>query len=147
MFDIASGRLRIGSAAAAPESLPEVDFAGGKLRLGELAPGSDAARRLGDFASPRRLQLDVESPDGTRLGLPLVDSSGADRRVGESAPLTLDGVRWWCSAEIDASRLRVLVEAARRGARGRRAAIGSVVAARRVSCSRSKARRPTTCSR
>jgi hypothetical protein len=73
VFDVASGRLRIGSAAAAPESLREVDFAGGKLRLGELAPGSDEARRLGDFASPRRLHLDAEAPDGTRVGMPLAD--------------------------------------------------------------------------
>jgi hypothetical protein len=73
VFDIASGRLRIGSAAAAPESLREIDFARGKLRLGELAPGSDEARRLGDFASQRRLHLDAEAPDGTRIRLPLAD--------------------------------------------------------------------------
>ena len=73
VFDVASGRLRIGSATAAPESLREVDFAGGRVRLGELAPGTDEARRLGDFASPRRLHLDAEAPDGTRIGLPLAD--------------------------------------------------------------------------
>ena len=68
-FDIVSGRLRIGAATAPPESLPDVDFAGGKLRIGEVAEGSDDARRLGDFTSRRRLRLDVEAPDGTRIGI------------------------------------------------------------------------------
>ncbi|MCX5739504.1 MAG: hypothetical protein NTZ61_13605 [Proteobacteria bacterium] len=72
-FEIASGRLRIGAATGLPESLPEVDFAGGKLRIGEVAAGSDDARRLGDFASQRRLRLDAEAPDGTRIGMLLAE--------------------------------------------------------------------------
>jgi len=73
LFDVESGRLRIGSAASAPESLREVEFAGGTVRLGEVAPGSDEARRLGDFASQRRLHLDAVAPDGTRVGMPLAE--------------------------------------------------------------------------
>jgi len=72
-FDIVSGRLRIGSAVAPPASLPERDFAGGTLRIGEVAAGSDDARRLGDFASRRHLRLDVEAPDGTRIGMLLAE--------------------------------------------------------------------------
>lgn len=72
-FDIVSGRLRIGAAMAPPESLPEVDFAGGKVRIGEVAAGSDDARRLGDFASRRHLRLDAEAPDGTRVGMLLAE--------------------------------------------------------------------------
>jgi hypothetical protein len=72
-FEIASGRLRIGAARVPPESLPEVDFAGGKVRIGEVAAGSDDARRLGDFASRRRLRLDAEAPDGTRIGMLLAE--------------------------------------------------------------------------
>ncbi len=72
-FDIVSGRLRIGDATAAPGSLPEVDFAGGKLRIGDVAAGSDDARRLGDFATRRRLRLDAEAPDGTRIGMTLAE--------------------------------------------------------------------------
>ena len=72
-FEIASGRLRIGAATGPPESLPEVDFAGGKIRIGEVAAGSDDARRLGDFASQRRLRLDAEAPDGTRIRMLLAE--------------------------------------------------------------------------
>lgn len=72
-FDIASGRLRIGASNQPPESLPEVDFAGGTLRLGEVAAGSDDARLLGDFATQRRLRLDAEAPDGTRIRLVLAE--------------------------------------------------------------------------
>jgi len=72
-LEIASGRLRIGAAPAPIESLPEVDFAGGKLRIGEVAAGSDDERRLGDFASRRLLRLDAEAPDGTRIGMLLAE--------------------------------------------------------------------------
>ncbi len=73
VFDIVSGRLRVGAAGAPPASLPDVEFAGGKLRIGDVAAGSDDARRLGDFATPRRLRLDAEAPDGTRIGVVLAE--------------------------------------------------------------------------
>jgi len=72
-FDIVSGKLRVGDATQPVESLPEVDFEGGKVLLGTIARGSDDARRLGDFASERRLRAGVESRDGTRFEMLLVE--------------------------------------------------------------------------
>ncbi len=72
-FEIVGGKLRIGAATQPNESLPEVDFEGGKVRLGVVERGSDDARRLSDFASERRLRLDVEARDGTHFGMPLVE--------------------------------------------------------------------------
>lgn len=72
-FAIVAGKLRIGDATVPTESLPEVDFEGGKLSLAIIERGSDDARRLGDLAGERRLRIEVEAPDGTRFGLPLVE--------------------------------------------------------------------------
>jgi hypothetical protein len=72
-FAIVAGKLRIGDATQPPESLPEVDFEGGKLSLAILERGSDDARRLGDLGGERRLRIEVESRDGTRFGMPLVE--------------------------------------------------------------------------
>ncbi len=71
-LDVISGKLRIGSAQAAPEDLPEVEFGGGRAEVGEIPPNSDTARLLSDFGSRRRLWLALEAPDGTRIELPLV---------------------------------------------------------------------------
>jgi hypothetical protein len=72
-FSIVSGTLRIGSVGTKTGSLREVDFAGGKATIGEIAPSSDEARRLGDFASLRQLRLEVTARDGTHIDLPLVE--------------------------------------------------------------------------
>jgi hypothetical protein len=69
---VVSGRLRIGPAQRAPADLPEVDFAGGRVEVGEIPPNSDTARLLIDFGAMRRLWLALEAPDGTRIELPLV---------------------------------------------------------------------------
>ena len=71
-LDVVSGRLRMGSAQEAPEDLPELDFAGGRVEVGEIPPNSDTARLLLDFGSLRRLWFALEAPDGTRIELPLV---------------------------------------------------------------------------
>jgi hypothetical protein len=70
-FAIVAGKLRIGDATQPVESLPEVDFEGGKLWLGTIERGSDEARRLGDFVSERRLRIEIESRDGVRIAMPL----------------------------------------------------------------------------
>lgn len=72
-FSIVSGKLRVGSATLPSESLPEVDFEGGKLLLGPVEHGSDDARRLSEFEGERRLRLDAESPSGVRFQMPLVE--------------------------------------------------------------------------
>jgi hypothetical protein len=71
-LEVVSGRLRVGPTSADPASLPEIDFAGGRAEVSEIAPGSDMARMLVDFGSRRRLWLALEAPDGTRVELPLV---------------------------------------------------------------------------
>ena len=73
VFDIVAGKLRMGSATEPVESLPDVDFEGGQLRLGVIARGSDEARRLSDFISDRRLQLEVEARDGQHFQMPLAE--------------------------------------------------------------------------
>lgn len=73
-FSIVRGRLRIGAAPAAPESLPEVDFAGGTMRIGLIASGSDEARRIADvLPGSRQLSFEIEARDGTRFACPLVE--------------------------------------------------------------------------
>jgi len=71
-LEVVAGRLRVGPTSAAPDSLPEVEFAGGRAEVGEIPPGSDVARTLVDFGPRRRLWLALEAPDGTRVELPLV---------------------------------------------------------------------------
>jgi hypothetical protein len=71
-LEIVSGRLRLGPAAEPAGGLPEVDFAGGRVEVGEITAGSDVARVLVDFGRRRRLWLALEAPDGTRIELPLV---------------------------------------------------------------------------
>jgi hypothetical protein len=73
VFPVVSGRLRMGRVQDPPESLREVDFTGGRLRVSEIKPGSDAARWLQDFGSRRRLLLELDVPGGSPLRLPLVE--------------------------------------------------------------------------
>jgi hypothetical protein len=68
-FVVASGRLRIDPIGGGEVQV--VDFKGGTARLFEVRPGSDAARLLADFSSPRKLSLSLEAKDGTRLEIPL----------------------------------------------------------------------------
>jgi hypothetical protein len=69
-FHVARGTLRI-QTVGEPEARA-VDFRGGEVRLHAIAPGSDDARRLGDLVGLRKLLLELEAPDGTRLRLPLL---------------------------------------------------------------------------
>jgi len=62
-FDVVSGRLRLTGWGEAAEPRI-VDFAGGTVRARVVRRGSDAARILADLEGPRKLTLEVESPDG-----------------------------------------------------------------------------------
>lgn len=73
LFDVVRGRLRVGSATRAVDELPDVDFAGGRLRLGTIEPGSDDARRIADLPGARQLRLELEADDGPRVVIPLVE--------------------------------------------------------------------------
>ena len=41
-----------------------IDFAGGEARLRNIPPGSDAARLLAEFPSPRKLSLRIATAQG-----------------------------------------------------------------------------------
>jgi hypothetical protein len=69
-FVVASGRLQIEPIGSDSEA-QVVDFKGGTAGLFEVRPGSDAARLLADFSSPRKIFLSVEAKDGTRIEIPL----------------------------------------------------------------------------
>lgn len=71
-FQVEAGTLRVGPAAAKPEALEAVEFAGGTLEVSRIEPGTDAARRLADFGRTRKLRLELEAPDGTSLAFDLV---------------------------------------------------------------------------
>jgi len=70
-FRIVAGTLRIVTVGEPASGPREVDFAGGRARFREVAPRSDTAKLLVDFESPRKLSLELEANDGTRLELPL----------------------------------------------------------------------------
>lgn len=72
-YEIVSGRLRVGSASQPPDALRDVDFGGGKLRIGMIEPNSDDARRIADLAGMRQLRLEAVAEDDTRIVLPLVE--------------------------------------------------------------------------
>lgn len=71
-FAIKSGTIRVGPVNAPRDTLRAVDFAGGRLLVKEIPPGSDLDRLLLEFGPQRKLELVIEAPDGTRFEMPLV---------------------------------------------------------------------------
>ena len=70
-FVIGSGHLKLQEVAQPPVPPETVDFARGRASLRLIAPGSDAARLLDDFRSPRKLMLELQTHDGRQLSFPL----------------------------------------------------------------------------
>ena len=70
-FGIVSGGLRIRPVTQPPSEGKVVDFRGGRALLRAIEPGSDSARLLVDFPSPKKLVLELSAKDGTKLSLPL----------------------------------------------------------------------------
>ncbi len=70
-FGIAGGVLRIQPVTQPPSPVRAVDFTGGSAKLSEVREGSDIARLLAPFGSPRELLLEVAARDGTELSVPL----------------------------------------------------------------------------
>ena len=71
-FQIRTGRLRIGAPGDSANALREVDFSGGTAKIRKVDRGSDAFRRLAEFGDRRKLSLQLEAADGTRLSFDLV---------------------------------------------------------------------------
>lgn len=70
-FHISSGGLKLQPVTQPPSSARGVDFRGGRASLVILAEGSDEARLLAAFPSPRKLMLELSAKDGTKLSFPL----------------------------------------------------------------------------
>lgn len=66
-FDVRSGTLSVKGWGPGSEEPKLVDFTGGHASLHMVSPGSDAERVLRGFSSPRKLILELEAPDGTKL--------------------------------------------------------------------------------
>lgn len=71
-FQIPTGRLRLGEPGKPIGELSEVDFSGGTARIHKVERGTDAFRRLAEYGDRRKLTLEIEAKDGTRLRLDLV---------------------------------------------------------------------------
>lgn len=72
-YQIVRGLLRVGPGGKAPASLPDTDFAGGTLRLSNVKPGSDDARRIADLPGARALKIEVAAKNGTAFAFPVVE--------------------------------------------------------------------------
>ncbi len=73
-YRIRAGRLRIAAPDADDEAagVRQVDFAGGKLGVHAVRPGSDADRVLADFPGARKLTRRLAALDGTQLELHMI---------------------------------------------------------------------------
>ena len=70
-FRIAEGGLKLQEVTQPPSPVRAVDFRGGSASLRTIDPGSDAARLLAPFESPRKMILELSARDGTKLSFPL----------------------------------------------------------------------------
>lgn len=70
-FRIAEGGLKLQEVTQPPSPSRTVDFRGGSASLRTIELGSDAARLLAPFESPRKLMLELSARDGTKLSFPL----------------------------------------------------------------------------
>ena len=70
-FDIVAGGLKIRPVVQPMRAAAVRDFRGGRVSLHELEPGSDRGRLLAQFASPRKLLLELSARDGTKFSFPL----------------------------------------------------------------------------
>jgi len=70
-FRISAGGLRIQPVTQPPSPARSVDFRGGSALLHTIEPGSDEARLLAPFESPRKLLLQLSATDGTKISFPL----------------------------------------------------------------------------
>jgi len=70
-FRVAGGGLKLQAVTQPPSPGRTVDFRGGRASLRTIEPGSDAARLLAPFDSPRKLILELSARDGTKLSFPL----------------------------------------------------------------------------
>ncbi len=74
-FEIRSGKLLVKGWGPGNDEPVPVDFQGGSASLHVVGRGSDAEKLLRGFRSPRKLLLDLEAPDGTKLRFPLFQAA------------------------------------------------------------------------
>lgn len=70
-FAIKAGVLGIQQVRQPLAPPKRVQFSGGTATLTGVRPGTDTARLLGGFKTPRKLLLELEAKDGTKLAFPL----------------------------------------------------------------------------
>ncbi len=70
-FEIVDGALRLDVVGTTPASTRTVDFRGGRAWLRVVFPATDAARELAEFRSPRKVLLELQAKDTTRLSFPI----------------------------------------------------------------------------
>jgi len=70
-FEVVRGRLRVEPVEPGEDGGRVEDFAGREAWLRRPAPASDSERALADFRSPRKLELELQTPGGETLRLPL----------------------------------------------------------------------------
>jgi hypothetical protein len=82
-FGIAGGVLQIQAVTQPASPVRAVDFSGGRAELREVREGSDIARLLAPFRSPRKLMLELTARDGTELSFPLYSNTPRQRSAGD----------------------------------------------------------------
>ncbi len=70
-FDVVSGVLQETPIGKTDADSRSIDFAGGTARFETVREGSDPERLLADYKSPRKFRLEVRSPDGAIIDLPI----------------------------------------------------------------------------
>ncbi|MGH0037016.1 MAG: hypothetical protein ACQGVK_18480 [Myxococcota bacterium] len=71
-FEVPAGHLVVSPIGAGAEPARRVDFRGGRARMSEVKPGTDAARMLAGLPPGRHVLLELTTRDGERFELPLV---------------------------------------------------------------------------
>lgn len=70
-FEVVEGRLNVQIVSPDGKAERVLDLKGTPAWIRVAAPGSDAARAMAEFASPRKLELEITRPDGSTWRLPL----------------------------------------------------------------------------
>jgi len=70
-FEVVKGRLRLQHVTPGEKREQVVSMQDTEAWIRRPAPGSDGARSLSEFASPRKLEIEISLPEGPTYRLPL----------------------------------------------------------------------------